>query len=74
MYSGLADEAAPIKFRIGGGPVGPDHPKTTQPTENRPNLPMAARPDNDPEIILLDDKDDISSPKRVTTNRFVNLF
>ncbi|CAH1135194.1 unnamed protein product [Ceutorhynchus assimilis] len=50
---GLGDEPTPISFRIGGCAVTlKSQPK---PKENRPNLPMAARPDNDPEIIILDD-------------------
>ncbi|XP_060523049.1 uncharacterized protein CG7065-like isoform X2 [Cylas formicarius] len=45
---GLPDEVAPVSFRIGGGTKG----------AAKPTLPMAARPDNDPEVIVIDDKDD----------------
>ncbi|KAJ8916865.1 hypothetical protein NQ315_005872 [Exocentrus adspersus] len=51
---GLPEEINPIKFRIGVVP-----PKTL-PNDNKPNLPMAAQPDQDNEVIVIDDKEDDS--------------
>lgn len=45
---GLPEEPAPICFKIAG---------RKKPAENRPK-PMAASPDTDPEVIVIDDKED----------------
>ncbi|XP_030764258.1 uncharacterized protein CG7065-like isoform X2 [Sitophilus oryzae] len=72
---GLPEELQPISFRIGASGTVPTKPanKPVQapPKENlpRPNLPMAARPDNDPEVILIDDKDEPTPPRDKRDNR-----
>lgn len=62
-FEGLVEEAQPISFRIGG----PSNPSSSNPPKvvlhlkeaTKTNLPMASRPDTDPEVIILDDiKDD----------------
>ncbi|XP_018574975.1 uncharacterized protein CG7065 isoform X2 [Anoplophora glabripennis] len=56
---GLPEEINPIKFKIGVvPPVIKENPK-----ENKPNLPMAAQPDQDNEVIIIDDKDDDSKSR-----------
>lgn len=58
---GLPDEPSPISFKIKKKPYG-EHGKHS-PSSNKP-LPTAAMPDNDPEIIVIDDKDDESKSSR----------
>ncbi|XP_050297919.1 uncharacterized protein CG7065-like isoform X2 [Anthonomus grandis grandis] len=55
---GLAEEIVPVKFRIGGGPVMPSSNLKSEPKNTRPTMPMAARPDNDPEVIIVEDRKD----------------
>ncbi|KAJ8946800.1 hypothetical protein NQ314_008784 [Rhamnusium bicolor] len=52
---GLPEEPNPIKFTIGAPPPGASKDFSK---ENKPNLPMAAQPDQDNEVIIIDDKDD----------------
>lgn len=58
---GLPDEPSPISFRIKKKSFGEQG--KTSPNDNKP-LPTAAMPDNDPEVIVIDDKDDESKGSR----------
>lgn len=57
---GLPDEPSPISFKIKKKTYG-EHGKHSP--NNKP-LPTAAMPDNDPEVIVIDDKDDESKSSR----------
>ncbi|KAL1489168.1 hypothetical protein ABEB36_014107 [Hypothenemus hampei] len=49
---GLGDEPAPISFRINA----PSNKLRLKEQNNKPKVPITSRPDDDPEVIILDDK------------------
>lgn len=57
---GLPDEPAPISFKISGLRKKMD---SNSPSDGKP-VPPSAMPDNDPEVIVIEDKDDESKSSR----------